>query len=267
MSSRSSERPRATTVVPRTSDTHVATPPRRLRLVGPDIVVALVPLLGLAGATWWLFGLPASYLLTVLGLYGLMGALLLWYAAPFQTHRGLGPANRITLVRSTLVLPLAALVFQPGVGTQGLSWWVILCATVAFLMDSLDGRVARGTGTTSAFGARFDMELDAFLILVLSVLVWQGGKAGGWVILIGVLRYLFVGAGAFRKELRASLPESYRRKLVCVVQGVALLLCLGPMVSSGVASILAGGALTLLLYSFAVDIGWLLRIGRADGTV
>ena len=55
-------------------------------------------------------------------------------------------------------------------------WWIISLGTVAMLLDGTDGRVARRTGTTSAFGARFDMELDAFLLLALSVLVWQSGR-------------------------------------------------------------------------------------------
>ena len=52
-------------------------------------------------------------------------------------------------------------------------------------LDAVDGQVARRTGTVSALGARFDMEVDAFLILVLSVyvapdrrLVGAGDRAG-----------------------------------------------------------------------------------------
>ena len=44
-------------------------------------------------------------------------------------------------------------------------------ATVALLLDAVDGQVARRTNTVSALGARFDMETDAFLVLVLSVYV------------------------------------------------------------------------------------------------
>ena len=47
----------------------------------------------------------------------------------------------------------------------------------------------------SAFGARFDMETDALLIQVLAILAWQYGKAGPWVLVSGLLRYLFVAAG------------------------------------------------------------------------
>lgn len=64
---------------------------------------------------------------------------------------------------------------------------------VALALDAVDGWVARRTGTASALGARFDMEVDAFLILVLSVQVTPA--VGPWVLAIGGLRYAFVVAG------------------------------------------------------------------------
>ena len=36
------------------------------------------------------------------------------------------------------------------------------------ILDGVDGRVARARGEVSAFGARFDMETDALLLLCLS---------------------------------------------------------------------------------------------------
>ncbi len=78
-------------------------------------------------------------------------------------------------------------------------------------------------------------------------------------LLIGALRYLFVAAGWVWPALTAELPPSRRRQTVCVVQGVVLLLCLTPIVPSVMASVLAGGALSLLSASFAVDVRWLTR--------
>ena len=45
----------------------------------------------------------------------------------------------------------------------------MLLSSVALALDGVDGQVARRTRTVSALGARFDMEVDAFLVLVLSV--------------------------------------------------------------------------------------------------
>jgi phosphatidylglycerophosphate synthase len=168
----------------------------------------------------------------------------------------------VTLLRATLVLPVVALTLRPGPFADGGYWWIIGISTLAMVLDGVDGVVARRTRTESAFGARFDMEVDALLLLALSWLVWQSGKAGPWVLLIGALRYMFVLAGQPWPALRRELPPSLRRKIVCVVQGVALLVCLGPIIPRVMATVVAGAALLLLVYSFAVDV-WILV--RPDG--
>ena len=211
-----------------------------LRRAGKDLVAGLGPLLAVAVLTWRLFGLEATYPLHTVGLYVILGALILWRVPlDLPGTSGLGSANRVTLGRSALVLPVAALVIQPEVLGGGGYWWIVVVSTVAMVLDGVDGRIARKTDTHTAFGARFDMELDAFLLLALSVLVWQSGKVGPWVILIGALRYLFGGVGWMWPALRAELPPSQRRKVVCVVQGVVLLVCLGPIIPARMASTVA----------------------------
>ncbi len=104
----------------------------------------------------------------------------------------LGLANAVTLVRATLVVGVAALVVQSW--HHGVPRSVVVGLTVvALTLDFVDGRLARARGTVSAFGAAFDMETDAFLILVLSVYVVPVARA--WVLLIGLARYLLLGAG------------------------------------------------------------------------
>lgn len=234
-----------------------------------DIAIGLLFLLVGAGATWWVFGLPANYLTAAVGIYGLAGALVLTVrsgrggvgkptSSSARPSGELGAANRVTLGRAILVMLVAALASVPEAPTSpALYWWVIVVSTLAMSLDGVDGRIARRSGTTSAFGARFDMELDAFLLLALSVLVWESGKVGAWVLLIGGLRYLFIAVGWVWPALRGKLPESQRRKTVCVVQGVALLVCLGPIIPEWMAVAAAAVALSLLVYSFAVDIWWL----------
>lgn len=107
--------------------------------------------------------------------------------------RPFGPANRVTLARATLVGGVAALVADSFESPPPLTALVAL-ATVALILDAVDGQVARRTGTSSALGARFDMEVDAFLILVLSVFV--ATSLGAWVLLIGSMRYGFVARPA-----------------------------------------------------------------------
>lgn len=175
---------------------------------------------------------------------------------------GLGPANRVTLARLILVLPLAlAPLHPPSLDGPG-RWWVVALAGVALALDGVDGWLARRTGSGSAFGARFDMETDAALILLLSILVWQEGQAPAWVVLAGAMRYLFVAAGLAFPRLRGELPPSLRRKVVCVVQGVILVAALAPVIPPALATAGVAAALAMLSWSFAVDIAWLLRNGE-----
>ena len=48
---------------------------------------------------------------------------------------------------------------------------VVMLAIAVTVLDGADGWLARRSGVSSAFGARFDGEVDAFLILALSVAV------------------------------------------------------------------------------------------------
>ena len=216
-------------------------------------------LLVVAGAIAWSFDLPPTYLLRLVALFGLTAALLLRHLPPQRPGTGLGPANQVTLGRTMLVLALAALIPHPQVQVTGGHWFIIGLSTLALCLDGVDGWVARRTNSVSAFGARFDMELDAFLMLVLAALVWRSGRVGPWVLVLGLPRYLFVIAGWRLSWLRAPLPQRFRRKAGCVMQGIALLVCLGPIIPIPLAIATAGTALALLLASFALDIVWLFR--------
>jgi len=163
-----------------------------------------------------------------------------------------GVANLITGIRLVLALGLWLV-------WTGAPWTSVAIATVGALLDAVDGPLARRRGEVSRFGARFDMEVDAFLIVTLSVLGWRMGKAGAWVLLSGAMRYLFVAASWVWPWLAADLPESYRRKAVCVVQIVTLIVTLAPVVGSPLSDAVAGGGLLLLAWSFAVDVAWLAR--------
>ncbi len=210
-----------------------------------------------------MLALPTSQVLLAVASYAVLGALLLAKLPHGHPGPGLGPANRLTLARATLVLPLAVLALLPGAFTEAGYWWMVGLSSVALVLDGIDGLIARRSGTESAFGARFDMELDAFLLVALSALLWRSGKVGSWVLLIGGLRYLFVLGGLLWPRLRGALPPSLRRKVVCVAQGIVLVTCLAPVIRPAPATALAASALLLLVYSFVVDTWWLARSSSA----
>ena len=227
-----------------------------------ELTVGLLTVLTGAALLHLAAGVPASVFAASLLTYGLLVCMVL-HTSPAAFHRnGPGLANRVTFLRAALVMPVAAMALLPAHLDAGATYWLLGLAAIALALDGLDGAMARRTGRVTAFGARFDMELDALLILVLALLVWQTGQAGIWVLLIGLMRYLFVGAGWRWTWLQGELLPSRRRQTVCVVQSVALLVALAPVVSPDLASAIALGALILLSYSFIVDTLWLHRQGR-----
>jgi phosphatidylglycerophosphate synthase len=67
----------------------------------------------------------------------------------------------------------------------------LLVATI-FVLDGVDGLLARRTGQASAFGAQFDMECDALLVLTCSLVLYLHQRLPAFILLPGVLRYLYV---------------------------------------------------------------------------
>jgi len=112
---------------------------------------------------------------------------LLWQTiGAHAPHTRFGAANRVTLLRLALVLLIAAAAGE-SVAAPHLAWGVVGLATSAALLDAMDGPLARASGLASEFGARFDMETDALLVLTLSVLAWQFDRAGAWVFAAGLI--------------------------------------------------------------------------------
>lgn len=229
-----------------------------------DLAWGLALVFVLALAAEWTLGPPALFHGLAIGLYGAMSLLLLRFWPAFrerkpsvaQAHRDFGWANRATLLRGTLVIVLVALAPFAGDLTGSL-WLYGWMALLALILDGVDGKVARVTGSQSAFGARFDMELDALFILGLCVAVLALDKAGAWVLALGLVRYGFVAASYFLDWLNDPLPESFRRKTICVWQIVTLLVAVLPPVNALFASLTLATALVLLVWSFGVDIRWL----------
>lgn len=172
-----------------------------------------------------------------------------------------GWANRATLVRASLVILLVSL--APFTANLGNWLWLYgsLCL-LALILDGVDGAIARATHSTTAFGARFDMELDALFILGLCVAVLAQNKAGPWVLALGLMRYAFVAAGHWFRFMEQPLPDSFRRKTVCVWQVVTLMIAILPVTPDGFASTTLAIALALLCYSFFTDLRWLYQTGR-----
>ncbi|MGM0569654.1 CDP-alcohol phosphatidyltransferase family protein [Marinobacter sp.] len=221
-----------------------------------DLSLGAAAMAGLLLLTAYIATLSSATIILAVALYA--GFTLSVVAGLSLSGCRFGPADRVTLVRAVLVLFLASLAGTPAL-LQTLAWPYALLCLLALIMDGADGYVARRTSTASAFGARFDMELDAFFILILCIALMVLGKAGAWVLIIGLMRYGFVMAGWYWTWLNEPLPESFRRKTICVWQLVTLMVALVPPIPDVFTHATLMLALVLLSGSFALDICYLYR--------
>jgi phosphatidylglycerophosphate synthase len=203
------------------------------------------------------FGLDAAYLEKALAVFAAGAALVLIGLPKHHPFASFGAANQVTVTRGALVALLAGLVGERT--AVGVAQIVTAAAVMVAVLDGLDGWMARRKQIASDFGARFDMETDALFIMVLAALAWQSDRSGVWVLLSGLLRYGFVGAGMAVSWLRRPLPPSARRKFVAVFQVVALILTLAPFVPARIAPAIAAVGLCALSLSFLVDVVWLFQ--------
>lgn len=200
----------------------------------------ILALAGLFGAACWL-ALPMP--MPALG-FGIGATMIVAGLAHRHPFPHLGWANAVTLGRAWGAGGMLASASAP-------------LALVLVALDGLDGWLARRRGNASPFGARFDMETDAALSLILSGLLVTEGRVGIWVLLTGLWRYLYVAAGLVWPRLAGDVPPSLARKIACVVQLLCLIAALAPTLPWP--GLWAGLALAVTSWSFGRDILWLLR--------
>ncbi len=228
-----------------------------MRTVRLEVILGALATLVLAG------GLAASVGLGVAGwivelLVGAAATALLALARSRSDEPRIFPADWVTLARALLIAGVAGLVADSFDSSISITALVTL-SSVALALDAVDGQVARRTGTANSLGARFDGEVDAFLILLLSIVVSE--HYGSWVLIIGAARYVLLLAGLLVPWLAAPLPFRYWRKVVAAAQGVVLTVAASGALDRLVGMIAVGLALALLAESFGRDIIWLYRTG------
>ena len=216
------------------------------------LIAALAEIIAVRGvglsAAGWVVGITCG---------AVMNAGLARGLSHYRSDR-LSPADWVTLARATLAVGVAALVahsFEQAVPVTLL----VSLAVIALGLDAVDGWVARRTRTTAKLGARFDAEVDAFLILVLSVYVAR--SAGAWVLAIGAARYAFLAAGWLLPWMREPLPPRYWRKVVAATQGIVLTIAAADVLPPTLTQAILVAALALLAESFGRDVWWLWSLG------
>ncbi len=234
------------------------TDPRRAYLA-----VAMAGLAMLAGAHAVFHpALPAVLWLPALAGYGAASVFVGAMLGRHFPHSELGWCNAVTQMRLALVaLLVTPLLAQTGAG----GWAVAGLAFAALALDGADGWLARRQDLCSAFGARFDMEVDAALALALALHALAAGAAGPAVIVLGLARYAFAAAGMAWPWLARPLPERFSRKSVCVAQLTVLIAVQVPWLPGPGAEALVALVAVALVWSFGRDIAWLRRVEARRG--
>lgn len=161
------------------------------------------------------------------------------------------PADWVTAGRAFLGAVCAGLVVLTLIGAvPARSWALPLLLVPTFALDAVDGAVARRTGTVTARGARWDVEVDSAVLLIACLAVVPYAP---WALVMGLARYLF-GVAGWLRGWRSPLPFSQVRRLIGGFQGIAVVIALLPIVPLWLAHAITGLALVLLAYSFGVDI-------------
>lgn len=211
--------------------------------------LALIAALRLAGMPGKAQGWAVSA-----GLFLLIGMIVAAQLRRSYPHSRLGACNVVTLMRIAMTCAMVPPVLAHATGGAAIA----LLACAALLLDGLDGWLARRSGLSSDFGARFDIEADAGFALVLTMHALVNG-AGAEVLALGVTRYVFVAAGWVWPWLAAPLAPSLRRKAVCLFQLAVLISLQFLPLDSPRADLLIWAAIIALFWSFGVD---MLRLWR-----
>ena len=181
------------------------------------------------------------------------------YCALRMRGTRLRPADAATALRLAGAFA-AAVVAALAPGTLG-GWLVPAILGAAELTDWIDGQLARRLGG-SPFGAFFDEETDAALILTVTLVLAVTGGLTARVTIAGLLRYASVPVFALLGPAPA-FPRAFRlfAKTACAAAAVLLLVATAPVLPPAIARALGDAAVVLLCVSF----GWegTLRLGRA----
>ena len=253
-------------VKPADEDALPAIPETADRNAQPAILLA--PVLAMVGTICLLGILSVTTGLSVSGwtaglAVGMAAAALLAAVRMRSDQPYIHPADWVTLTRAVLIAGVAGLVADSFIRPDSVTALVALSAA-ALALDAVDGQVARMTGTATPLGGRLDGEADAFLILLLSIVVSR--DYGSWVLVIGAARYALLVAGWLIPWLAAPLPPRYWRRVVAAVQGIVLTVAASGVLDRLAGMMLVAAALLLLGESFGRDVIWLYRKGVSART-
>ena len=154
----------------------------------------------------------------------------------------IGYANWVTSLRLLLILVLS--LSHQHLANSTLFLGFLLPTS----LDGLDGYLARKFGHASSQGENMDMETDAFLVFILSFLLYTKGIADWWVLIPGGMRYFYRITISMFFDGEKHLLKKKGRSTIAVVFFISLLS--GFVFPKGISFYLLTLATVLILFSF-----------------
>jgi phosphatidylglycerophosphate synthase len=189
-----------------------------------------------AVATGWRTLLPLAALASF--------AFILRYRRPSRSSLpgGVGWADALTGVRLALLSLVAASMPEAPAA------WTLAALAANVVLDALDGFVARKLGDSTAFGAVFDREVDAFFVLVAYLHFRLDGWIGAAVLFAGLLPYayrLFAAVGP------VPVAAGHKERAAAAMAGLNFLLLLAAMAAPDYSSRILIASVAVVCASFA----------------
>ena len=133
-----------------------------------------------------------------------------------------GYANWITGFRLLLII-IGSFLFVSFSGKL-----ILAIMLSAVILDVVDGFLARKFKQTSLFGQYFDMEVDAFFVLLMCFYYYIHGGVGWWILIPGSLRYIY-------RVLISLIPKpnfiEKKRKYASYIAGLFFILLVGCLIA------------------------------------
>ena len=177
-----------------------------------------------------------------------MGTCSFFILMLLQGRPGLTIPNAVSLMRLAFT---CTAVFLLSSGRNG--WGVFVIFAIAGITDFFDGLAARRLGSTT-FGAKLDMELDAFFIFMLAIAATVYYNQKQLILVAGLLRYAYV-------FLLLLLPDAgdmhplfrFLSKGACALAEILLIIITAPLIGAAARNIASLTVVCVLCASFLLD--------------
>ena len=173
-------------------------------------------------------------------------------------------ANYVTYLRLVIMITLLVLIlFRSDVDNMYYSLYITFFSFLVFIMDWLDGYLARKLKQITDFGFFFDQEVDNIFLFILVLSITLNNSELYFLWLIPLLRYIFLLMKYIFVWMRSELYDSMRRKSICAVTTFLLIVCNLEFLSFFLIELLSIISMFIILFSFMKDILWLYRRNNA----